>query len=61
MGKRQVNDPRNRLFEACARLLSELKPKVLVMENVSGLNGLQSIRPLAVALHLEPGNPGAFF
>jgi DNA (cytosine-5)-methyltransferase 1 len=37
MGKRQVEDPRNQLFQEYVRLLSELQPKVFVMENVSGL------------------------
>ena len=37
MGKRQIEDPRNQLFKEYVRLLKELKPKVFVMENVSGL------------------------
>ena len=37
MGKRQVDDPRNQLFKEYMRLLTELQPKVFVMENVSGL------------------------
>jgi len=37
MGKRQIEDPRNQLFQEYVRLLKELKPKVFVMENVSGL------------------------
>lgn len=37
MGKRQIEDPRNRLFQEYVRLLQELRPKVFVMENVSGL------------------------
>jgi DNA (cytosine-5)-methyltransferase 1 len=36
-GKRQLADPRNDLFTEYVRLLQGLKPKVLVMENVSGL------------------------
>lgn len=36
-GKRKVNDTRNYLFMQYARLLGELKPKVFVMENVSGM------------------------
>jgi DNA (cytosine-5)-methyltransferase 1 len=36
-GKRQVNDPRNRLFEAYVQLVHELQPKVFVMENVTGM------------------------
>jgi DNA (cytosine-5)-methyltransferase 1 len=36
-GKRKFNDPRNSLFKEFVRLLRELQPKVLVMENVSGM------------------------
>lgn len=37
VGKRQLDDPRNSLFREYVRLLRELKPKVFVMENVSGM------------------------
>lgn len=36
-GKREMNDDRNQLFREYVRLLRGLKPKVFVMENVSGL------------------------
>jgi DNA (cytosine-5)-methyltransferase 1 len=36
-GKRNINDPRNQLFREYVRLLRGLRPKVFVMENVSGL------------------------
>ncbi len=36
-GKRQVSDDRNDLFREYVRLIDELKPKVLVMENVTGM------------------------
>lgn len=36
-GKRQMNDPRNQLFREYVRLLRGLRPKVFVMENVSGM------------------------
>ena len=36
-GKRVLDDSRNALFQQYARLLEGLKPKVLIMENVSGL------------------------
>ena len=36
-GKRQVSDPRNDLFVHYARLIDELRPKVFIMENVSGM------------------------
>lgn len=37
VGKRQIDDPRNSLFREYVRLLRGLKPKVFVMENVSGM------------------------
>ena len=37
VGKRNVTDNRNDLFLDYSRLISELKPKVFVMENVSGM------------------------
>lgn len=36
-GKRLMDDPRNQLFREYVRLLRGLKPKVFVMENVSGI------------------------
>ena len=36
-GKRKVSDKRNDLFKEYARILRELKPKVFIMENVSGM------------------------
>jgi DNA (cytosine-5)-methyltransferase 1 len=36
-GKRQIDDPRNGLFREYVRLLVALRPKVFVMENVSGM------------------------
>jgi DNA (cytosine-5)-methyltransferase 1 len=36
-GKRKFDDPRNSLFKEFARLISELQPKVFVMENVTGM------------------------
>lgn len=36
-GKRMIDDPRNQLFREYVRLLRGLKPKVFVMENVSGM------------------------
>lgn len=36
-GKRKLDDDRNQLFKEYVRLLRGLKPKVFVMENVSGL------------------------
>jgi DNA (cytosine-5)-methyltransferase 1 len=36
-GKRNLDDPRNSLFREYVRLLRGLRPKVFVMENVSGM------------------------
>lgn len=36
-GKRQIDDDRNQLFREYVRLLQGLKPRVFVMENVSGM------------------------
>lgn len=36
-GKRQLSDERNQLFREYVRLLRGLKPKVFIMENVSGM------------------------
>lgn len=36
-GKRQIDDPRNQLFKEYIRLLRRLRPKVFIMENVSGM------------------------
>lgn len=36
-GKRQQNDPRNRLIEAYADVVLKLKPKLLLIENVPGI------------------------
>jgi DNA (cytosine-5)-methyltransferase 1 len=36
-GKRKMEDDRNQLFREYVRLLRGLQPKVLVMENVSGM------------------------
>lgn len=37
VGKRLIDDPRGKLFQEYYRILSELKPKVFVFENVKGL------------------------
>lgn len=36
-GKREMSDPRNQLFREYVRLLRGLRPRVFVMENVSGM------------------------
>lgn len=37
LGKREADDPRNSLFREFVRLADELRPRVVLMENVSGL------------------------
>lgn len=39
-GHRDADDPRNKLFLSYIKILSELKPKAFVLENVPGLIGL---------------------
>lgn len=39
-GPRQFDDPRNKLYLSYIRLVSEIKPKAFVIENVPGLVGL---------------------
>ena len=37
-GRRDPNDPRNMLFKEYLRIINEIQPKYVVMENVEGLN-----------------------
>lgn len=37
-GKRRVDDPRNLLFKEYLRIINEIKPRYVVMENVQGFN-----------------------
>jgi len=37
MGKRELDDPRNQLVFEYVRLVSEIKPKYFIFENVPGL------------------------
>lgn len=41
LGKRFIDDPRNRLFKEYIRIVSDIRPKVFVMENVSGILSMQ--------------------
>lgn len=43
-GKRQLDDPRNQLFREYVRILRGLRPKVFIMENVSGMEGCNEAR-----------------
>jgi len=42
-GKRDASDPRNMLFHEYLRIVSEIKPKYVVMENVVGLLDMQML------------------
>ncbi|MGL5675133.1 MAG: DNA cytosine methyltransferase [Cellulosilyticaceae bacterium] len=39
-GKRMIDDPRNSLYKGYVKLISDIRPKVFVMENVPGLVNL---------------------
>ena len=39
--KRSFDDPRNQLFREYARIISQVKPKLFLMENVSGMVSMQ--------------------
>lgn len=41
VGKRLIDDPRGKLFQEYYRILSELRPKLFVFENVKGLLSMQ--------------------
>jgi DNA (cytosine-5)-methyltransferase 1 len=56
-GKREVRDPRNDLFAHYYRLVTELQPKVFVMENVSGMvKGTMKGRFIEIMNVLKTGN-----
>lgn len=41
LGKRFIDDPRNKLFKEYIRIVDEIKPKFFVMENVAGILSMQ--------------------
>lgn len=41
LGKRFIDDPRNKLFKEYVRLVKEIKPKFFVMENVAGILNME--------------------
>lgn len=43
LGKRDSNDPRNMLFHEYLRLIKDIQPKYVVMENVTGITDLQML------------------
>ena len=46
LGKRFIDDPRNKLFKEYVRIVREIKPKIFVMENVSGILSMEKGRVL---------------
>ena len=52
IGKRQANDPRNKLLVEFARLITELRPRYFVIENVAGLMVGNARTVLASALRV---------
>lgn len=43
LGKRDSNDPRNMLFHEYLRIIKDVKPKYVVMENVTGILDMQML------------------
>lgn len=41
LGKRFIDDPRNKLFKEYVRIVDDIRPKFFVMENVSGILSMQ--------------------
>lgn len=41
LGKRFIDDPRNKLFKEYVRLVNEIRPKFFVMENVAGILSME--------------------
>jgi DNA (cytosine-5)-methyltransferase 1 len=56
-GKRDPNDPRNRLFREFIRVVSEVRPWYVVMENVPGILTMQKggVRQAIVEAFIEAG------
>lgn len=43
LGKRDANDPRNMLFHEYLRLIKDIRPKYVIMENVTGILDMQML------------------
>lgn len=41
LGKRFIDDPRNKLFKEYVRIVNEIRPKFFVMENVAGILSME--------------------
>lgn len=63
-GKRQIMDPRNSMVFEFVRLVIEMKPKTMCMENVPGIMSMQTPEGLsvvdAICRILEDGEFGTF-
>ncbi len=44
LGKRFIDDPRNKLFKEYVRIVNDIKPKFFVMENVAGILSMEKRR-----------------
>ncbi|WP_214708264.1 MULTISPECIES: DNA cytosine methyltransferase [unclassified Exiguobacterium] len=55
-GRRDKNDPRNMLFKEYLRVINELKPKYVVMENVEGFNSTKLDGFIGVSGTVYPDN-----
>ena len=55
-GRRDKEDPRNLLFGEYVRVISEVKPKYIVLENVEGFMDMQFLGYKGLNLYDEEGN-----
>lgn len=58
-GKRKSDDPRNMLFKEYLRIISELHPRYVVMENVEGFNDTKFSDFVGLTGHTYPSNSTA--
>ncbi len=57
-GRRDINDPRNMLFGEYVRVINEVRPRYIVLENVEGFMDMQFIGYRGLDL---PNNPGPLY
>ncbi|MGX4645722.1 DNA cytosine methyltransferase [Holzapfeliella sp. JNUCC 80] len=55
LGKRDSNDPRNRLFYEYIRIINDVKPKYVVMENVTGILDMNLLNFSSITNHIYKG------
>ncbi len=58
-GKRNADDPRNMLFKEYLRVISEIHPRYVVMENVEGFNDTKFESFIGITGHVYPKNSTA--